>query len=42
MSEDSPDMALIMSRLDDLSRRLDAKYASPWFTSAETAAFLRA
>ena len=34
-------MSLILARLDSIDRRLDGKYTSPWFTSAETAVYLR-
>ncbi len=41
MSEDSPDMALIMSRLDDLARQLAGRHLSPWMNTREAAAYLR-
>lgn len=34
-------MDLILSRLDDLASRLDAKHVSPWMTTAEAAEYLR-
>ena len=33
--------ALILARLDDLTRRLDGMHVSPWLNSAEAAEYLR-
>lgn len=38
---EAADLQLVLTRLDDLTRRLDGKPVSPWFVIAEAADYLR-
>jgi len=38
---ETPDMSLILARLDDLDRRLNDKHDSPWLTTVGAARYLR-
>ena len=38
---ESPDMSLILNRLDNLSRTIQGQIVSPWMTTQETAKYLR-
>lgn len=38
---DSPEISLVLARLDDLARQLDGSHVSPFMTTAEAASYLR-
>ncbi len=41
MSDTAADMAMILTRLDDISRQLQGQHSSVWYTTKEAAAYLR-